>query len=98
MSIEEREPKTENLPVASNDCFEDASNSDRLLEGSRLPCVDGDWTYAKDDTEVPTDKRFLVLGTAEAQQHWQGGQLVEKNRAPSKLIKKSEPVAASFLR
>jgi hypothetical protein len=64
--------------VPSDDGFGDDSGSDRLLQGSRVLCVDGDWTFAKDDAAVPGDKRFLVLSTAEAQQHWQDGHLVEE--------------------
>jgi hypothetical protein len=78
MSNDEREPKTENLPVRTDDGFDDSDNNDRLLQGTRAVCVDGEWTRASDETKIPPDKQFLVLGTAEGVQHWEDGQLVEE--------------------
>jgi hypothetical protein len=77
----------QNLPA---DGFADEGDSGRLLQGSRLICIDGVWTWAKDETEVQAGKRFLILGTAEGQQHWADGELVEE-------IKKTpgEPFAES---
>jgi hypothetical protein len=66
------------VSVTNIDSFSEDGGSDRLLQGSRVPCVDGVWTFAKGGTVIPKDKRFLVLGTAEAQQHWEDGQLVEE--------------------
>jgi len=77
MSNDEREPRTENVPVRIDDGFGDESDNDRLLQGTRLICIDGEWTFAKDETEVPAEKQFLVLSTAEGQQHWEDGQWVE---------------------
>jgi hypothetical protein len=75
------EEKTEIVPVTTSDDwdggFSDDSDSGRLLQGSHLPCVDGDWTF-KDGAAFPKDKRLFVLGTAEGQQHWEAGQLVEE--------------------
>jgi hypothetical protein len=70
----------QNILVVEDDGFGDESESGRLLQGGRLACVDGKWTYAKDDTEVPADKRFLALGTAEGQQLWQNEQLIEESK------------------
>jgi hypothetical protein len=67
--------KDQIVSVSNIDSFGADSGSNRLLQGSRLPCVDGVWRFAKDDTLVPKDKRFFVLGTAEAQQLWQDGYL-----------------------
>jgi hypothetical protein len=80
------------------DGFGDDSGSDRLLQGSRVHCVDGDWTFAKDDSAVPEDLRFLVLGTAEAQQHWQDGQLVEERikKSGTQLSKPSTSSTPKF--
>jgi hypothetical protein len=63
------------VSVTAIDSFSEDGGSDRLLQGSRVACVDGVWTFAKDGTVIPKDKRFLVL---EAQQHWENGQLVEE--------------------
>jgi hypothetical protein len=70
--------KEQNLVVIDDDGFSDENDGDRLLQGGRLTCVDGAWKYARDDTEVAADKRFLALGTAEGQQHWEDEQLVEE--------------------
>src|SRR6516165_6111102 len=78
MSNDEHETKTENLPVRSDDGFDDNDNSDRLLQGTRAACVDGEWTRASDGTEIPPDKRFLCLGTAEGLQHWEDGKLIKE--------------------
>jgi hypothetical protein len=82
------EAKSEKRIITINDDgFEDSSDSDRLLQGTRFVCIDGKWTKP-DGTEIPTDKRFLVLGTAEAIQHWQDGTLIKE------IIKKiGEPLA-----
>jgi hypothetical protein len=77
MISDKQELNTANLPVLSDDGFEDSSNSDRLLQGTRAICIDGKWTKP-DGTEIPSDKQFLVLGTAEGLQHWQDGALVEE--------------------
>ena len=87
MSNDEHETKTENLPVRSDDGFDDSDNNDRLLQGTRAACVDGEWTRASDGTEIPPDKRFLVLATAEGLQHWEDGQLVEE-----RIKKPNEPL------
>ena len=78
MSNDEHETKTENLPVRSDDGFDDSDNNDRLLQGTRAACVDGEWSRASDGTEIPPDKLFLVLATAEGIQLWQDGQLVKE--------------------
>jgi len=87
MSNDEHETKTENLPVRSDDGFDDSDNNDRLLQGTRAACVDGEWTRASDGTKIPPDKRFLVLATAEGLQHWEDGQLVEE-----RIKKPNEPL------
>jgi hypothetical protein len=66
------------VSVTAIDSFSEDGGSDRLLQGSRVPCVDGVWTHAKNGSVITKDKRFLVLGTAEAQQDWEDGQLVEE--------------------
>jgi hypothetical protein len=78
MSNDERETKIENLPARTDDGFDDNDNSDRLLQGTRAACVDGEWTRASDGTEIPPEKRFLCLGTAEGLQHWEDGKLIEE--------------------
>jgi hypothetical protein len=83
MRNDKQEPKTENLPVRTDDGFGDESDDDRLLQGTRLICIDGEWTFAKDETKVPADKQFFVLGTAEGQQHWEDGKLVEEHKKKS---------------
>jgi hypothetical protein len=72
------ETKTEKqITTITDNGFEDSGDSDRLLQGTRFVCIDGEWTKP-DGTEIPTDKRFLVLGTAEGLQHWQDGALIEE--------------------
>jgi hypothetical protein len=78
MSNDERETKIENLPARTDDGFDDSDNNDRLLQGTRAACVDGEWTRASDGTKIPPDKRFLCLGTAEGLQHWEDGKLIEE--------------------
>jgi hypothetical protein len=73
---DEHEAKTEILPPQSNDGFDGDDDSDRLLQGTRLVCIDGEWT--KDDAKIPADKQYLVLGVAEGLQHWQGGELLKE--------------------
>jgi hypothetical protein len=77
MSNDEQEPKTENLPARVDDGFEENSDTDRLLQGSRAICIDGKWSNP-DGTGIPPDKPFLVLSTAEGLQHWEDGKLVEE--------------------
>ena len=77
MISDKQELNTASLPVLSDDGFEDSSDSDRLLQGTRAICIDGKWTKP-DGTEIPSDKQFLVLSTAEGLQHWQDGALVEE--------------------
>jgi hypothetical protein len=72
-----QEAKIENLPVPIDDGFGDSDDTDRLLQGTRTVCVDGEWSKP-DGTEIPADKQFLVLATAEGLQHWEDGQLVEE--------------------
>ena len=87
MSNNEREARTKNVPVLIDNGFGDESDNDRLLQGTRLICIDGEWTFAKDETEVPADKQFLILSTAEGQQHWEDGQLVEERiKKPDKPL------------
>jgi hypothetical protein len=74
---DEHEAKTEILPPQSNDGFDVNDDSDRLLQGARLVCIDGEWK-TPDGTAIPPDKRFLVLGVAEGLQHWQGGELLKE--------------------
>jgi hypothetical protein len=78
MSNDEHETKIENLPARTDDGFDDSDNNDRLLQGTRAACVDGEWSRASDGTEIPPDKLFLVLATAEGIQLWQDGQLVKE--------------------
>ena len=66
------------ITTISDDGFGDSGDSDRLLQGTRFVCIDGEWTKP-DGTEFPPDKQFLVmLSTAEGLQHWQDGALVEE--------------------
>jgi hypothetical protein len=74
---DEHEVKTEVLPARSNDGFEGNDDTDRLLQGTRLVCIDGEWK-TPDGTAIPPGKRYLVLGVAEGLQHWQGGELLKE--------------------
>ena len=76
MSDNKQEPKIENLPVPDDGFGGNDIDNDRLLQGMRAICIDGEWTM--NETNPPVDKLFLVLGTAEGIQFWQGGQLVKE--------------------
>jgi hypothetical protein len=71
------EAKIENLPVRSDGFEDNDSDTDRLLQGTRLVCVDGEWK-TPDGTAIPPGKRYFVVGTAEGLQHWQGGELLKE--------------------
>jgi hypothetical protein len=77
MSDNEREPKNENLPVRDDGFGGSDIDNDRLLQGQRAICIDGEWSKP-DGTKIPADKRYLVLATAEGIQFWQDGQLVKE--------------------
>lgn len=77
MSNDEREPKNENLPVRDDGFGGSDIANDRLLQGQRAICIDGEWSKP-DGTKIPPDKRYLVLATAEGIQFWQDGTLVKE--------------------
>ena len=68
----------ENLPeiVSNGDGFDDVDQTDRLIQGTIIRCVDGVWS-AKDGTELPPDKGYVALRTALALQRWENGLCVE---------------------
>jgi hypothetical protein len=95
MSNDERE--IENLPVRTDYGFDDSDDNDRLLQGTRAVCIDGEWTRASDETKIPPDKRFLALGTAEGLQHWEDGQLVEERiKKPNETLPKVDELNAEI--
>jgi hypothetical protein len=73
--------QTNNLPVAG-DGFEitDNDDKDRVIQGSIIRCVDGEWTDG-DGEPFPPDTPLLVLATTMALQHW-------KNKEPIETIMK----------
>jgi hypothetical protein len=79
--------QTNTLPVAG-DGFEiiDNDNAERVIQGSIIRCVDGEWTDG-DGEPFPPDTKLLVLATAMALQHW-------KNKEPVETIlkKPGEPL------
>jgi hypothetical protein len=77
MSNDEREPKIENLPVHDDGFSGSDIDNDRLLQGQRAICIDGEWSKP-DGTKIPSDKHYLVLATAEGIQFWQDGTLVKE--------------------
>jgi hypothetical protein len=56
---------TTNLPTI----LDTGNQSDRLIKGIILRCVDGRWS-ARDGTEFADSEQFLVIGTTEALQRW----------------------------
>jgi hypothetical protein len=64
------------LPIPLDAGFESDPGDERLIQGSRLVCINGEWTI--DDVAVPPDERLIVLSTFEAVQHWENGELVEQ--------------------
>jgi hypothetical protein len=97
MSNDDRETKTENLPVPSDDGFSGDNNDDRLLQGTRAVCIDGEWTRASDETKIPPDKRFLCLGTAEGLQHWEDGKLIKEiKKKPDKSLQDVDELNAKI--
>jgi hypothetical protein len=62
-----------NLPARFDD-DEDAGK--QLLQGTIVRCVDGRWSD-KEGSAFPPGTQLIVLGTAEAVQHWQGGLPIE---------------------
>jgi hypothetical protein len=97
MSNDEREMKIENLPARADDGFDDSDNNDRLLQGGRAACVDGEWSRASDGAEIPPDKRFLGLATAEGLQHWEDGQLVEERiKKSNEALPKADELNATI--
>jgi DNA polymerase family A/CHC2 zinc finger/Toprim domain len=77
MRDDQQEPKIENLPARDDGFGGNDIDNDRLLQGQRLICIDGEWNKS-DGAKIPPDKRYLVLGTAEGIQFWQDGQLVKE--------------------
>jgi hypothetical protein len=75
--MESDEMMSENLPaVIDDDGFGDVNQSNRLVQGVILRCVDGVWS-AKDGTEFPPKAQLIALSTAEALQRWENGQPAE---------------------
>jgi hypothetical protein len=72
------EDTKENLPaiVGHADGFDDVDQTDRLIQGTIIRCVDGVWG-AKDGTELPPDKGYVAVGTAVALQRWEDGSPAE---------------------
>ena len=70
-----------NLPVVG-DGFNDSVGDDeqRIIQGSIIRCVDGEWTDG-DGVAFPPETKLLVLATAMALQHW-------KNKLPVETILK----------
>ena len=68
------EETKENLPaiVGDGDGFDDVDQTDRLIQGTIIRCVDVVWS-AKDETELPPDKGYVALKTALALQRWEDG-------------------------
>jgi hypothetical protein len=56
--------------------YDDDRDSPRLIVGTKLKCVDGQWSAA-DGSELKPDTRYLVHGTATAAQRWEGNIPVE---------------------
>jgi len=65
-----------NLPVPVDDDFGAGGNSERLIQGTILRCVDGHWSD-RDGVSYSTGTEMLVLGTMQALQHWQDGMPIE---------------------
>jgi hypothetical protein len=66
-----------NLPVVG-DGFDSVSdgNEQRIIQGSIIRCVDGEWTDG-DGVPFPPETQLLVLATAMALQHWKDKKPVE---------------------
>jgi hypothetical protein len=66
-----------NLPVTSGGFDDDGDdNASRIIQGSIIRCVDGQWTDG-DGEPFPPDTKLLVLATAMALQHWKDKKPVE---------------------
>jgi hypothetical protein len=63
------------LPAVEHD-FDVNGQTDRLIQGTILRCVDGHWSD-RDGVSFSTGTQMLVLGTTQAVQHWQDGVPVE---------------------
>jgi hypothetical protein len=68
--------RNENQIIPGGDGFDDTDAGDRLIQGVIVRCVDGHWSL-KDETPIPADTRFIVLGTTTALQHWQDQKPIE---------------------
>lgn len=69
------------LPIpTTDDGFNDSADSDRIIQGSIIRCVDGHWSD-RDGVSFPPETKMLALATAMALQHW-------KNQQPIKTIVK----------
>jgi hypothetical protein len=73
---EEKQEETKNLLVVIDDGFGDGEANNRLIQGTILRCVDGQWS-TKDGTNFPPGTTLIALGTAGALQHWKDGLPVE---------------------
>jgi hypothetical protein len=63
--------ETKNLPTTiSNDFGDEVGDSDRLIQGTKVSCVDGVWT-ASDGSELPPEP--IVISTTTAVQQWEDG-------------------------
>jgi hypothetical protein len=77
----------DNLPARVADGFDENGDSDRLIQGSLIRCVDGHWSVPRDGLAIPPGTQLLVLATTSVVQRWQDQQPIET------ILKKSgEPL------
>jgi hypothetical protein len=63
--------ETKNLPATvSNDFDNETGDNDRLIQGTKVSCVDGKWA-ASDGSELPPE--LIVISTTTAVQQWEDG-------------------------
>jgi hypothetical protein len=58
-----------NLPALIGYDTDDVFDSDRLIQGAVIKCVDGHWS-SRDGVSFPVDTKMLAMGTAIAVQCW----------------------------